>query len=238
MMALRARGYGRGPGTPPGPDSIMSRNCPVLVAARAQCGHYAVLVSGYEFDLFISYRRRGNPLNWVHNHFFPRLRDYLEDHLDKDPALFVDVDMEKGTHWPTRLENALSRTKILVPIYSPQYFRSPWCLAEWRTMAERELLLGLSSAERPQGLIYPILFSDSDNFPDFARLRSWRDLKKWNNPDPVFQQTIEWVSFLREVETIAMDLANLLPQVPDWQPDWPVYRPDPPLPPPTRVPRF
>jgi len=216
----------------------MSRNCPVLVVPRDLCGHYAVPVSGYEFDLFISYRRRGNPLNWVQNHFYPRLRDYLDDHLDKDPALFIDVGMEKGSHWPTRLENALNRTKILIPIYSPQYFRSPWCLAEWTTMAEREVVLGLSSAERPQGLIYPILFSDSDNFPTFARLRSWRDLKKWNNPDPVFQQTVEWVSFLREVEAIAEDLATLLPQVPDWQPDWPIYRPDPPLPPPTLVPRF
>lgn len=166
-----------------------------------------MLVSGYEFDLFISYRRRGNPLNWVQNHFYPRLRDYLDDHLDKDPALFIDVDMEKGSHWPTCLENALNRTKILVPIYTPQYFRSPWCLAEWKTMAEREELLGLRSDERPQSLIYPILLNDSVNFPAFAHLHNWWDLKEWNNPDLVYQQTVEWVSFLRQVDAIAEDLA-------------------------------
>lgn len=197
-----------------------------------------MLVSGYEFDVFISYRRRGNPLNWVLNHFYPRLRDYLDDHLDKDPALFIDVDMEKGTHWPTRLENALNRTKILVPIYTPQYFRSSWCLAEWRTMAAREVVLGLRSGERTQSLIYPILLNDSVNFPADARLHNWWDLKKWNSPDLVFQQSVEWVSFLRQIDAIAEDLASLLPQVPDWQPDWPVCRPDPPLPPPTLVPRF
>ena len=197
-----------------------------------------MLVSGYEFDLFISYRRRGNPHQWVRNHFFPRLRDCLDDHLDKDPALFIDESLEKGANWPIGLQNALNRTKILVPIYSPQYFRSKWCLAEWHTMAERERLLGLNSVERPQGLIYPILFSDSDNFPDYARWHSWKNFKKLNRPDPVFQRTTKWMSFHRKVEAVAMDLANLLPQVPDWRPDWPVCRVDPPLPPPTRVPRF
>ncbi len=105
-------------------------------------------------------------------------------------------------------------------------------------MAERERVLGFSSAERPQGLIYPILFADSGNFPAFARCAVWTGFKKWNRPDPVFQQTTKWVSFHRKVEAVAMDLASLLPQVPDRRPDWPVCRVDPPLPPPTRVPRF
>ena len=197
-----------------------------------------MLVSGYEFDVFISYRRSGNPLKWVQNHFYPRLRDYLADHLPKAPALFLDVNMEKGTHWPTRLENALNRTKILVPIYTAEYFQSPWCLAEWTTMAEREVLLGLRSDERPQSLIYPILLNDKVNFPPFAHLHNWWDLKEWNSPDLVYQQTVEWVSFLRQIDAMAEDLAALLPQVPPWQPGWPVVRPDAPLPPPTPVPRF
>jgi hypothetical protein len=189
-------------------------------------------VSDYEFDVFISYRRKGNPHDWVRNHFFPRLRDCLDDHLAAEPTLFLDEQMEVGSVWPDRLETALSRTKILVSVFSPQYFRSRWCLAELQTMADREKLLGHN------GLIYPVLFSDSENFPSFARERSWRDLKKWNRPDLVFQQTTEWLGFHQQVETIAIDLASRLALVPKWQPDWPSHRPDPPMPGMTSMPRF
>lgn len=189
-------------------------------------------MSNYEFDVFISYRREGNPHKWVRNHFFPRLKDCLADHLPDDPNVFIDEGMEVGTVWPDRLEEALTRTKILVPVFSPQYFRSRWCLAEWDSMVGRERVLGR------RGLIYPVLFSDSDNFPSFARERSWRDLKKWNRPDPVFQQTVHWIDFLQAVEDIAIDLSGLLAKVPEWQPDWPIARPDPPMPGMTPVPRF
>jgi hypothetical protein len=195
-------------------------------------------VSGYEFDVFISYRRKGNPLNWVHNHFFPKLRDCLADHVADEPAVFVDERLETGTSWPVRLENALNRTKVMVAVFSSQYFQSPWCMAEWRSMVEREQLLGLHSEGRPQGLIYPVLLSDSDTFPEFARVRTWRDLKRWNTPEPILQLTTEWVDFHRQVESIAMELAGLLARVPAWQPGWPAHRPDPPFRPPATLPRF
>jgi hypothetical protein len=189
-------------------------------------------VSDYEFDVFISYRRKGNPHNWVRNHFYPRLKDYLADQLPEDPVLFIDEGMEVGSVWPDRLEEALVRTRILVPVLSPQYFRSPWCLAEWHSMAERERLLG------HQGLIYPVLFSDSENFPSFARARSWHDLKKWNTPDLGFQRTKKWIKFVEQIEQVAIELARRIDRVPKWEPGWPVERPDPPMPGMTSLPRF
>ncbi len=189
-------------------------------------------MSDYEFDVFISYRRDGNPYHWVRNHFYPRLKDCLADQLPTEPALFLDEDMEIGSVWPDRLEEALARTRILVPVFSPQYFRSRWCLAEWHSMAEREKVLG------HRGLIYPVLFSDSDNFPSFARERSWRNLKPWNKPDLVFQQTIRWIDFVDEIEKVAIELSERISRVPKWEPDWPVQRPEPPMPGMTSLPRF
>lgn len=193
---------------------------------------------GYEFDVFVSYIRSGNPHGWMRHNFLPRLRDCLADHLADEPAVFVDEEMDRGTNWPHRLESALNRSRVMVAVFSPQYFRSPWCLAEWQTMVAREELFGLNSAAQPHGLIYPVLFSDSENFPDYARTRSWRDLTEWNQPDPVFQQTVLWIDFHQQVQEIAIDLAKLLPRVPDWQPGWPAYRPDPPYRTPTPLPRF
>jgi hypothetical protein len=195
-------------------------------------------VSGYEFDVFISYSRGGNAFKWVRNHFHPRLTDCLADQLPRRPNVFIDKEMEKGNHWPTLLEDALRRSKILVAVYAPPYFQSRWCTAEWQSMRRREELLGLTEPGRTQGLIYPILFADSENFPPEARYRSWWDFKQWAYPDPVFQETRGWLEFHEQVVAVATDLARLLPQVPDWRPDWPVDRPEPPLPPPVPLPRF
>jgi hypothetical protein len=195
-------------------------------------------VSGYKHDVFISYQRSGNSFMWVRNHFYPRLKACLEDQLAYQPSVFIDKGMDRGVYWPHQLEDALLRTKILVAIYSPRYFGSEWCVAEWESMRLREERLGLTGRDRSQGLIYPILFSDSDNFPAEARYRSWWDFKKWAVPDPVYQETREWPEFHRQVEAVAIDLAKLLPQVPPWQPDWPVTRPEPALPPPVPLPRF
>jgi len=183
-------------------------------------------VPGYEFDVFISYTRSGNPYDWMRNNFLPRLKACLADQFANEPKVFIDEEMDRGANWPHRLENALNRSKIMVAVFSPQFFRSPWCRAEWDTMVARERLFGLNTAEQPQGLIYPVLFSDSENFPDFARRRSWRDFTDFNQPDLVFQQTIKWPDFHTEVEKVAIDLDKLLPRVPDWQPGWPAHRPE------------
>jgi TIR domain-containing protein len=195
-------------------------------------------VAGYEFDVFISYIHSGNPLAWMRNHFLPRLRNCLADQLEDEPRVFIDEEMDRATSWPDRLENALHRSKIMVAVLSPQYFRSRWCVAEWHTMAERERLHGMNSRAQPLGLIYPVLFSDSDNFPHYAKTRAWRDLKRWNRPDLVFQQTVGFLDFHEQLADMAADLAKLLPRVPDWDAGWPTQRPEPPYRVPTPLPRF
>jgi len=196
-------------------------------------------VSGYKFDVFISYCRHGNVQKWLLNHFLPKFRDCLTDQLAHTPRVYVDRTMPRGVHWPSDLRKAMLHSKIMVPLFSPPYFRSKWCLAEWESMRQREKLLGLGSLEHPQGLVYPILYSDSNNFPTEAKEISRWDFKKLSTPEPSFQDSRDWHLFHHRVTEVAEDLAELLPQVPDWQPDWPVIDPpDPPLPPPTPIPRF
>lgn len=195
-------------------------------------------VTDYEFDVFLSYSRIGSSPGWVHNHFLPKMRDCLTDEIGYRPSVFVDQEMEIGTVWPDKLERALSRSKILVAIYSPQYFRSEWCLAEWHSMAEREQILGLTSSELTKGLIFPVLYSDSHNFPEYGRARMWHDLKGLDSPEPGFQQTADYLLFHKEMRTIAAGLEVLLRHAPPWEPGWPVRRPEVPIPPITSFPRF
>jgi hypothetical protein len=181
-------------------------------------------LSDYEFDLFISYRRSGNVPAWVWNHLHPRLSACLADELSHEPSIFLDIEMDTGAHWPTRLERALLRTRILVAVWSAQYFRSRWCLAEWKTMADREKLV-----DPAHGLIYPVIFADSQSFPREALDRQARDMKRWNVPDPQYRETPDYVGFHREVQAMAQELAAHLKTVPPWNPQWPVTRPEPAL---------
>lgn len=188
-------------------------------------------MSDYEFDLFLSYRRSGNVQDWVWNHFRPVLHHCLADELDREPRVFIDVEIDTGTRWPDRLEEALRGSRLLLPVLSPQYFRSAWCLAEWRSAVDREALVGGDC-----DLLYPVVFADRDNFPAEARHRQARDLKPWNIPYPQFRETPAYIPFHREVQKIAQDLAARLHRVPPWRPDWPVTRPALPTTPPTAVP--
>lgn len=195
-------------------------------------------MSDYEFDVFLSYSRKGGSPGWALKHFLPKLRDCLTDEMGHVPRIFVDQNMEPGSVWPDELARCLNRSKILVSIYSPQYFQSDWCLAEWHSMADRERELGLTSPELAKGLIFPVLYSDSHNFPEYGRERMWHDMKGLDSPDPGFQDSADWLEFHKRMRRIAADVERLLLQVPPWRPGWPVRRPEVPIPPTTRFPGF
>jgi hypothetical protein len=196
-------------------------------------------VSGYKFDVFISYCRHGSVGKWLMNHFYPKLKDCLADQFAPVPRVYVDKSMPRGVRWPEELRKALRHSKILIPLFTPPYFESNWCMAEWQSMRARERQLGLASLDRPQGLVYPILYSDSENFPMEARRISRWDFKELSTPELVFQESRDWPLFHRKVTEVAQDVVELLKQVPEWQPDWPlIEQPEPVLISPPPIPRF
>jgi len=193
----------------------------------------------YEYDVFISYKRAGaNVPAWIRTHFYPRLSELLDDNHDREVKIFFDDTIPGGTAWPLELRAALGRTRILLPVCSPKYFLDEWCLAEWHSMARREELVGMMSPERPQGLIYPVIFCDSETFPNYAKQRRMRSFRSWNQPYPQFQVTVEYLNFHREMERIAEELIKIIDQAPEWRPDWPVATPVPDPPSTPRLPRF
>jgi hypothetical protein len=193
----------------------------------------------YEYHVYISYRRDGgNVPAWVRTHFYPLLRELLDDNVDYEVKIFLDEKTTVGGKWPQESMNALQRTRILVPVCSPKYFNDEWCLAEWHSMAKREEVAGMVSQENPHALIYPVIFSDSRNFPDYAHERTMRNFRNWNQPYPQYQTSIEYLEFHREMERMAEELVDIIDRAPDWRPDWPVLTPLPEPPKPSKLPRF
>lgn len=182
----------------------------------------------YEYHVFISYQRTSpTVLPWIRNHFYPRLFELLDDNVDYDVKIFFDESSPVGTDLSMMVRTALQRTRILLPVCSPKYFRDEWCTAEWRTMERREEIVGTRSPGSSHHLIYPIIYSDSEKYPDYAKKRQMRSCKDWSTYQPQFEVTEAYLDFHREVGRIAEDLVRLIDQAPEWSPDWPVLTPKP-----------
>lgn len=176
----------------------------------------------YDVDVFLSYSRSEAVEAWVKNHFYPQLKKWLDQSLPQEANVFVDYQMPVGGSWPEILKHKLARSKCMVAILSPPYFRSAWCLSEWRTMEERERSVGLGPGSRIGGLIYPVRFWDGQHFPPFASNRQRRDFVNFNRDTPAFTTTRDYDDFVREVQSMVSDLENMIQNAPPWNPGWPI----------------
>ncbi len=164
-------------------------------------------------------------LDWVTNHFHPLLEQWLPSHLPYTPKIFIDRNIETGSAWPSTLKQALKTSRCLVAVWSPEYFRSSWCLAEWRSMYEREKLIRKQAARKTLKLIYPVVFSDGEYFHKDAKNTQSKDLRKWNTPHAVFSQSTEYIVFDKIVQALCKELSGIIQRVPTWQKNWPIVTP-------------
>lgn len=191
------------------------------------------------WDVFISYRRTWNVTQWVRNHLFPVLKNCLEDEMNRAPMVFVDDQIEVSQYWPDALSSVLATSRYLLAVWSPQYFTSTWCVAEWQSMLAREQILGIPGPLRTRGLVYPVVYSDGESFPSEARqVQERRDLSAFGIPYPQFSKSLAYLDFHATVRSIAEDLAPIIDDAPDWQEGWPIKRPESFDPPPVQIPRL
>src|SRR5215468_12397722 len=113
-----------------------------MLSNQLELNAWAAIMS-YEHDIFISYRRSPTVGLWVQNHFVPRLEARLNDVAPAPVGVFCDFKMSDGTNWPSELKQKLLGSRLLLTVWSADYFRSTWCMAEWRSFRDRESLLGL-----------------------------------------------------------------------------------------------
>lgn len=196
------------------------------------------MAEGYQYDVFISYRRRPFIQDWVRNHFHPLLEQWLPEHHHSSTKIFVDDGIETGDSWPDALRQAIAVSRCLVAVWSPGYFRSPWCLAELHTMLARESVLGFRKPGNPKGLVYPVLLSDGEHFPANVKAIQRADFRDYNTPHQVFRETIEYVKFDKAIQALSRELSGMISRAPQWQSGWPVMTPPAPLQTPPELPRL
>ena len=91
-------------------------------------------------DFFFSYsskdfkpQRKDN----LHQFFLDLEEKLTEFGRDEKAGYFAGRDNESGVDWKDELEWHLKACHVLVPLYSPNYFKSPHCGREWKIFYDR-----------------------------------------------------------------------------------------------------
>ena len=86
----------------------------------------------YRYDVFVSYGDIGR-IHSGYEGFLGKFSTYLAQELGRRPKIFIDDMIEAGHSWPHALAYALARSRVLVALWTPLYFKSPWCISEQPT---------------------------------------------------------------------------------------------------------
>jgi len=174
----------------------------------------------YKWDVFLSYRRSNYWPKFVQNQFLPKLRTWLDTEVGQTARIFVDTDqIRAGDDWPDELADALAHSKIMVCLWSAQYFTSRWCALELTQMlARRESLAGPNGRLLP--LIIAVLIHDCENLPrELSRIQQF-PMQDYCSPwIAEGSLTEERLGF--EIKRLAQDVADALKHVPTFDESWP-----------------
>src|SRR5205823_121882 len=71
-------------------------------------------MSAYEYDIFFSYKRNSRNQFWI-SQVSGLVKQWLREEGVDSAQVFVDVEsIETGDHWPTRLSEALAKSKCMI----------------------------------------------------------------------------------------------------------------------------
>lgn len=172
----------------------------------------------YRYDVFLSYRRIKHWSQFVTDRFYPMLYHWLHEELDEEPRIYFDVDdIRTGTSWPHEVAASVASSKVMVCLWSRQYFHSDWCRAEFGHMLARRK--ATSKPNNPLPLILAATIHDGEDFPkkfsDIQQLSIQEYSSPWIAKD---SPKIESLSDM--VMKLAGDIRLAIQRVPDYDPTW------------------
>lgn len=169
----------------------------------------------YEHDLFISYRRQEDWTPWTRQHLGRLLRAYLQQELQRPPDIFIDEHLEVGKNWVNDLAEHLAKSRVMVAIFSADYFSSPWCLHELDLMLERWKPAGAANPV----LIFPIVAHDGELIPATIQRLQTPDIKRFRIAG-LIRDTPLYQDFSQCVNGFAPGLAKLIQSAPPFDAKW------------------
>lgn len=172
---------------------------------------------GYEYDIFLSYKRSKLIDEWVGKFFLRYFPDHLSEAIGRPARIFWDQDsIDWGEDWKEKIHLGLRTSKILLAVCTPLYFQSEWCVSEWKTFALRE------NAFKPKVLRMPIRHSDGERFHDDANAKQMIDFRECSSNVEAFWKSKKALIFEKRLKELTTALATIIDTVPPFQPDWQV----------------
>jgi len=171
---------------------------------------------GYQYDAFFSYKRDPESDGW-HERVSVKLTHWVQQGLQREVRIFFDrEDIRTGMRWRQKLSNALKESRCIVCVWSPLYFRSKWCVSEWKTFAEREKQVN-------RELVLPASYFDGKTFPDDATATQFMDFSSFASTIPSFWDTQLAVRFeMERLQPFASDLAAMIRNAPPFDDRFPI----------------
>ena len=175
----------------------------------------------YSFDIFISYRQDPETLGWIKKHLKPLLGLRVRQELGDPIEVFVDEQLEAGGSWPLELGDKLGNSRILVPLWSGDYFTSDWCSLELSHMLAREKQAKLRRSANYRGLIVPFAIHDGDTFPaELEHIQAIPIQQYFNARMAVDSPSAEALDTILAEKASA--IANSIQNAPEWRAAWPI----------------
>jgi TIR domain len=174
--------------------------------------------SGYKYDVYISYRRANAWPKFVDSIFMPMFRHWLQSEIGHPPSIFVDVDdIETGEPWPYRLAASLSLSKVMVCLWSTEYFASRWCQAELGQMLARRELTKTDSGPLP--LILAAVIHGGENISphlsNVGRINIQEYANPWLAPGSPRSEALS-----QRIREFAAEVSQALQKAPAFDPAW------------------
>jgi hypothetical protein len=178
----------------------------------------------YNYDVFLSYRRANAWPKFVDTIFMPMFTHWLEAELGRPPKIFFDAyDIEIGESWPHRLALGVASSKVMVCLWSNEYFASPWCQAELGHMLARREATRLASGPLP--LVLALVIHDGENISssldDIQRLAIQDYANPWLARDSLKAEGLS-----EQVRKFCLYVVHAIELAPASDPGWPVLAVD------------
>jgi len=175
--------------------------------------------SSYKYDVFLSYRHANAWPKFVGDIFVPMFQHWLAAELGRSSKIFYDAEqIETGQSWPYELATGIALSKVMVCLWSNEYFSSPWCQAELGHMLARREQTKQNSGPLP--LILAVVIHDGENISPYLDDIQRLPIQDYANPwlardSPRAEELSE------HIRKLSAHVAHALQRAPECDPCWP-----------------
>jgi hypothetical protein len=158
---------------------------------------------GVPVDVFLSYEHSALTSGWLRE-FLPLFVSWLKEGIGREPNVFDPERLLEFQALPPETLQALNSTRCFLPILTPSYFHSEFCLVELRKFIEL------------QGPILPIILHPivwPSEFQDMVKIQS-ADFSEFVFIGEGFTKTEHYIEFQKKLRSFAQDVTKIITHSP------------------------